>query len=93
MSREDRGDSFTTFCREFGRFLWKMCRYLCSHWEQMCACCGTGEIPARLAVIAGIHSQFIFKNICAFFIKPIDKSVELLYIVDTNKKGVIPVKS
>ena len=91
-SREERSDSFTTFHGKKRRFLSKLRSNLYICGEHLCLRQSIDEFLAGVSVIEGNLSQNVQKDFCTFSLKPIDKIAVSLYIVDTKKKGVIPVK-
>lgn len=82
----------TTFLRFFLRFLYNLRSLLCISSVQTYAHSAVDEYPSCVSVIASFPSTSAKKIFCIFLTKPLDRFSFLLYIVDTKKKGMIPMK-
>ena len=82
----------TTFLRFFLRFLYNLRSFLCISSAQTYAHSAADEYPSYASVIAIFPSIRDKKYFCIFLTKPLDRFSFLLYIVDTKKKGMIPMK-
>lgn len=82
----------TTFLPFFSRFLYKLRNYMCMPGVQTYLLSAVDEFPSHHSVIASLPSFYIQKYFCIFLTKLLDSFPFMLYIVDTKKKGMIPMK-
>ena len=82
----------TTFSRFFVAFLYKLRIRLCIPSAHKYVFGALDAYPSTVSVIAGFPSQILEKIFCIFLTKPLDNISFMLYIVDTKKKGMIPMK-
>ena len=84
--------SIPTFSQFLWRFLYKLRKGLFSSKGHSYAPEAPDEFPSSSPVIASFLSRGPKKYFYIFLTKPLDSFSFMLYIVDTKKKGMIPMK-